>query len=108
MDREAMGDEERATRLEVGRDVLGIDRAVAHVRREQGDQSGFLRCLGRRDDAKAVRLRLALGPAAGPGADDHVEAAVPQVAGMGASLDAIAADVATGRAPWRDRVCQYV
>src|SRR3546814_9197258 len=86
MDREAMGDEERATRLEVGRDVLGIDRAVAHVRREQGDQSGFLRCLGRRDDAKAVRLRLALGPAAGPGADDHVEAAVPQVAGLGASL----------------------
>src|SRR3546814_519846 len=35
MEREAMGDEERATRLEVGRDVLGIDRAVANRSEER-------------------------------------------------------------------------
>ena len=42
--------------------------------------------------AEAVRLRLALGAAAGAGADDHLMAAVAQIARVRAALAAIADD----------------
>ena len=93
MDREAVRDEQGRARREVRRDRLGIDLRWVMSGRQQGDQAAP-RAPHRPASAarKPSAWRALLGAAAGPRADDDVEAAVAQVARMGAALAAITDD----------------
>ena len=87
-----MRDEQCAPGGEVRSDVAGVNLAVGHVGRKERDKLRLARRLGRIRDAEAVGQRPLLGDAALSGSDDHSEAAVAQVARMGAALAAIADD----------------
>ena len=69
-----------------------VNLAVGHVGRKERDELRLARGLGRIGDAEAVGQRPLLGGAALACADDHLEPAVAEVAGMGAALAAIADD----------------
>jgi hypothetical protein len=89
-DREAVGDKESVTSLEIWLDVPRIDFTVRHVRSQQADELRLARCVGRRNHVKPIRESSLLGAATGTRADDYRIAAVTQVAGMSAALAAVA------------------
>jgi hypothetical protein len=89
---EPVRDEQGAPGGEVRSDVAGVNLAVSHVGRKERDELCLARRLRRIRDAEAVGQRPLLGGAALPCADDYSEAAVAQVARMGAALAAIADD----------------
>ena len=93
MDVEPVGESERRALLEVGDEVVGIDRRLVLVGGDDHDDVGPLRRIGVRQHLEAGAFRLLRGGRAGAQRDgDVLDPAVAQVLGVGVALAAIAED----------------
>ncbi|KAF5038975.1 hypothetical protein DSECCO2_548680 [anaerobic digester metagenome] len=92
VDVEAVGEHEHLAGLEVGQDVFFVQRLLGLVRDQDHDDVGRGRRLGGGHGGEAVFLgQLPVG-AAGTLADDHLDAGIAQVLGVGMALAAVADD----------------
>ena len=91
-DVEAVGKHERGPRLEVGRNVLGVDFGLHRVGQHHHDEVGFGGGLGVGHDPQPIGLGLGPALAALVQADAHIHAAVLEVERMRMALAAIADD----------------
>jgi hypothetical protein len=76
---QAVCEQQASARFHVGRQHLGVELLLHHVRRQHGDQIGILDRFGRRLDGETIGLGLGLGWAARTQADDHITTGVAQV-----------------------------
>ena len=91
-DVEAVGEGERVARLQAGGDVLVVDRLLLGVGGEDHHDVGGRGGLGDRQHLEALRLGLGDRRRALAEPDDHVDARVLQVEGVGVALRAVADD----------------
>ncbi len=87
-----MPEEQRGTLAQVRLDVLGVDRALHLVGREDDDEVGLGHRLGDAEDPQALGRRLGSGRGALGQADAHVDARVAQVQRVRVALAAVADD----------------
>ena len=91
-DVEAVGEEERVARREVGGDVLVVDRLLLGVGHQDHDDVGLGRGLGDRQHRRPGASALASDDEPSRRPTPHVDARVLEVEGVGVALRAVADD----------------
>ena len=90
VDAEAVSEDQRIARLQIGRDALAVDVALDFVIDQNHDDVGFFGRIFHRLDNQTGFFRLAPGLGAGAQPDPNIQPAILQVERVGMALRAVA------------------